>query len=178
MAQSTQKKLDRVRPPKVQIKYDVESYDGVEKRELPFVMGVMADLSGDNPVLDKEGKPVKVKDRQFINVDGDEFDSVLKASKPRVKATVADKISGEEGKNFAVDMTFETLDDFSPEAIAEKVEPVQKLVEARRRLASLKQKMDGNDELEQLVNDILVNADLRGSIKDQVVDAQPDANNN
>ncbi len=170
MAQSTQKKLDRVRTPKVQIKYDVESYDGVEKCELPFVMGVMADLSGDNAVVDKEEKAIKVKDRHFVNLDGDEFDTVLKAAKPRVQTNVVDTLSGKETSTIMVDMTFESLDDFSPQAVAEKVEPIQKLVEARRRLASLKQKMDGHDELEQLVTDILTNTELRGSIKGAVAD--------
>jgi len=168
MAQSQQKTLDRVRAPKVQIKYDVETYNGIEKRELPFVVGVMADLSGANPVMGTDGKPQKVKDRKFVNIDGDEFDSVLKASKPRVKCTVPDKISGEEGKNISVDLEFENLNDFHPQEIAEKVEPVRKLVDARRRLASLKQKMDGNDELEALVNNILKDASVRDQVKGEI----------
>ncbi len=168
MAESHQKKLDRVRAPKVQIKYDVETYGAIEKKELPFVVGVVADLSGDNPAMDNNGKPQKVKDRKFVNIDGDEFNNVLKASRPRVKCSVPDKLSGEEGKNISIDMEFESLDDFHPHNVAEKVEPIKKLVEARRRLSSLKQKMDGNDDLEGLVNQILSNSDVRNSIKGSV----------
>lgn len=168
MAESHQKKLDRVRAPKVQIKYDVETYGGVEKKELPFVIGVMADLSGDNAAVDANGKPLKVKDRKFVNIDGDVFNSVLKSSRPRVACSVPDMLSGVEGQNLKIDIEFESLDDFQPHAVAEKVDPIRQLVEARRRLSSLKQKMDGNDDLESLVNQILANGDVRESIREDV----------
>ncbi|MBD3317599.1 MAG: type VI secretion system contractile sheath small subunit [Chitinivibrionales bacterium] len=165
MAGSVQKKLDRVRPPKVQINYDVETYNSVEKKELPFMMGILADLSGDNKQTDAKGRPLKITDRKFVNIDPDNFNDVLSSCKPRVTCRVPDKLSGEEGKSLNVDVEFSTLEDFHPERVAQKVEPLRKLMEARRRLASLKQKMDGNDELEDHLNDILKNADTRDKIR-------------
>ena len=164
MAESQQKKLDRVRPPKVQIKYEVETYGGSERKELPFVMGVVADLSGNNDVTGSDGKKLKVKDRKFTMIDPDNFNEVLKGAKPRVKCNVDDKLSGEKDKSLSIDIQFDSLDDFHPEKVAEKIEPLRKLLEARRRLASLKQKMDGNDNLEEKLNEILKNADSRDKL--------------
>jgi type VI secretion system protein ImpB len=166
MAESQQKKLDRVRAPKVQIKYEVENYGGSERRELPFVMGVVADLSGDNDVTGPDGKKLKLKDRKFTSIDPDNFNEVLKGAKPKVKCSVADKLTGNSDQNLNVDIQFESLDDFHPEKIAEKIEPLRKLLEARRKLASLKQKMDGNDNLEDKLNEILQNAESRNKLSD------------
>lgn len=165
MSESIQKKLDRVRPPKVQIKYEVETYGAIEKKELPFVMGVIADLSGDNKLKDAKGRPLKIKDRKFVNIDKDNFNDVLKSNKPRATFRVKDRLSGEEDKNLNVDLEFANLSDFHPEQVADKVPALKKLVEARRRLASLKQKMDGNDDLEYKLNEILKNAETRDKLK-------------
>lgn len=165
MPESIQKKLERVRPPKVQISYEVETGDAIVKKELPFVMGVLADLSGDNEPKDANGRSLKITDRKFTMIDRDNFNTVLKSTRPKATFRVADKLSGEPDKMMSVSLDFENMDDFHPEKIAERVEPLRKLVEARRRLASLKQKMDGNTDLENHLNDILKNVDLRAEVK-------------
>jgi type VI secretion system protein ImpB len=165
MPESKQKKLERVRPPKVQISYEVETLDAIVKKELPFVMGVIADLSGDNEVKDAKGRPVKITDRKFSQIDRDNFNTILNGCKPRAAFRVADKLSGEAGKTMSIDLEFQHMNDFHPEKIAEKIEPMRKLMEARRRLASLKQKMDGNTDLENSLNEILKNVDLRQQVK-------------
>jgi type VI secretion system protein ImpB len=165
MPESTQKKLDRVRTPKVQISYEVETFDAIVKKELPFVMGVIADLSGDNEVKDPKGRPVKITERKFSQIDRDNFNSILSGCKPKATFRVADKLSGDAGKTMSIDLEFQHMNDFDPEKIADKIEPMRKLMEARRRLASLKQKMDGNTDLENSLNEILKNVDLRQQIK-------------
>ncbi len=165
MPESKQKKLERVRPPKVQISYEVETLDAIVKKELPFVMGVIADLSGDNEVKDAKGRPVKINERKFSQIDKDNFNTILNGCKPRATFRVADKLSGEAGKTMNIDLEFQHINDFHPEKIAEKIEPMRKLMEARRRLASLKQKMDGNTDLENSLNEILKNVDVRKQIK-------------
>jgi type VI secretion system protein ImpB len=165
MPESIQKKLERVRPPKVQISYEVETGDAIVKKELPFVMGVLADLSGDSKVTGPDGKPLPVMKRDFTLIDRDNFNSVLKSCNPSVKFRVADKLSGDPDKQLSIDLDFKHMNDFHPEQIADKVEPLRKLVEARRRLASLKQKMDGNTDLENHLNEILKNVDLRQQVK-------------
>ncbi len=136
--------IARNRAPRVQIEYDVESYGSEKKIELPFVMGVMADLSG-NP----EDALPEVGDRKFLEIDVDNFDARLKAAKPRVAFQVDNTLTG-EGK-MMVDITFEKFDDFSPAAVARKVEPLRKLLEARTQLANLITFMDGKAGAEQLV---------------------------
>jgi type VI secretion system protein ImpB len=165
MPESIQKKLERVRPPKVQISYEVETGDAIVKKELPFVMGVLADLGGDNQPTDPKGKPLNVMERKFTLIDRDNFNTILKSSKPAVKFRVPDKLSGDPEKTLSIDLQFEHMDDFHPEQITKKIEPLRKLVEARRRLASLKQKMDGNTNLENHLNEILKNVDLREKVK-------------
>ena len=143
--ESTQHKLDRVRPPRVQITYDVEIGDAIEKKELPFVVGVLGDFSG------QPAEPLpKLKDRKFVNVDRDNFDDVLKGMKPRLQLQVENKLS-DDGTKFAVELTFQSIDDFSPEQVVKQVEPLRKLLEVRQRLADLRNKMDGNDKLEELL---------------------------
>jgi type VI secretion system protein ImpB len=161
MAGSIQKKLERIRPPKVQISYDVETYDAIEKKELPFMVGILADLGGDNRPTDARGRPQKITDRTFMNVDRDNFDEVLGSCRPRVSCRVPDRLTGEPGRNMTIDIEFGNLADFHPEKVAEKVEPLRKLMDVRRRLASLKQKMDGNDDLEEQLNEILADAEER-----------------
>lgn len=146
--QSSQKFIARNRAPRVQIEYDVELYGAQKKIELPFVMGVMADLSG-NP---SEALP-GVADRKFLEVDVDNFDDRLKACKPRVAFQVPNTLTGEG--NLSVDLTFESMDDFSPAAVARKVEGLNKLLTARTQLSSLLTYMDGKSGAEELISKLL-----------------------
>jgi type VI secretion system protein ImpB len=143
-AQSSQKFIARNRAPRVQIEYDVELYGAQKKIQLPFVMGVMADLSG-KPA---EALPA-IGDRKFLEFDVDNFDDRLRAIKPRVAFQVPNTLTGEG--NISVDITFESMDDFSPAAVARKIEPLRKLLEARTQLASLLSYMDGKTGAEELI---------------------------
>ncbi|NUO74851.1 type VI secretion system contractile sheath small subunit [Lysobacter sp. 5GHs7-4] len=151
--ESIQKKLQKVRPPRVQLTYDVEKGDAIEQKEIPFVVGVLGDFSG----KPEQALP-KIKDRKFVNVDMDNFDQVLEATAPRAAFRVPNKI-GDNGGEFAVEMKFKTLDDFRPEAVVEQVEPLRKLLEARTKLADLRNKMAGNEKLEDLLSDVLSNTE-------------------
>ena len=148
MATSSQKFIARNRAPRVQIEYDVELYGAQKKIQLPFVMGVMADLSG-NP---KEPLP-QVADRKFLEISNDNFDERLKAMKPRVAFQVPNTLTGEG--NVAVDITFDSMDDFSPAAVARKVEALNKLLQARQQLANLVTYMDGKSGAEELIAKVL-----------------------
>lgn len=148
MAKSSQKFIARNRAPRVQIEYDVELYGAQKTVQLPFVMGVMSDLSG------KSEEPLpSVADRKFLEIDIDNFDDRMKSMKPRAAFTVPNTLTGEG--NIAVDITFESMDDFSPAAIARKVEPLKKLLEARTQLANLTTYMDGKTGAENLMADII-----------------------
>ncbi|MEG3788840.1 type VI secretion system contractile sheath small subunit [Lysobacter sp. CCNWLW3] len=151
--ESIQKKLQKVRPPRVQLTYDVEKGDAIEQKEIPFVVGVLGDFSG----KPEQALP-KIKDRKFVSVDMDNFDQVLEATSPRAAFRVPNKI-GDEGGEFAVEMKFKTLDDFRPEAVVEQVEPLRRLLEARTKLADLRNKMAGNEKLEDLLSDVLSNTE-------------------
>lgn len=148
---SVQKRLERVRPPRVQLTYDVEIGDAIEQKELPFVMGVMGDFTG-QPDPDK---PVpRLKDRKFVNVDMDNFDEVLAGMAPLASYRVKNKLSPEGGE-FAVNLEFKQMDDFRPEAVVEQVEPLRRLLEARSKLSDLRNKLAGNDKLEDLLGEVL-----------------------
>ena len=148
MAQSSQKFIARNRAPRVQIEYDVELYGAEKKIQLPFVMGVLADLSG------KPTEPLPpVADRKFLEIDVDNFDNRLKAIKPRVAFAVPNTLTGEG--NLSVDITFESMDDFSPAAIARKVDSLNKLLEARQQLSNLLTYMDGKVGAEDLIAKVL-----------------------
>src|SRR6266550_6970151 len=148
MATSSQKFIARNRAPRVQIEYDVELYGAEKKVQLPFVMGVLSDLSG------KPSEPLPpVADRKFLEIDVDNFDSRLKAIKPRAAFQVPNALTGEG--NISVDITFESMDDFSPAAVARKVDALSKLLEARQQLASLVTYMDGKSGAEQLIRKLL-----------------------
>lgn len=142
--QSSQKFIARNRAPRVQIEYDVELYGAEKKVQLPFVMGVMADLSG-NP---EEPLPA-LGDRKFLEIDVDNFDDRLKSMKPRAAFRVPNTLTGEGDLN--VDITFESMDDFSPAAVARKIEPLRKLLEAREQLSNLLTYMDGKSGAEELI---------------------------
>ena len=146
--QSSQKFIARNRAPRVQIEYDVELYGAEKKVQLPFVMGVMADLAG------KPAEPLApVADRKFLEVDVDNFDSRLKAMQPRVAFHVPNELTGEG--NLSLDITFESMDDFSPAAVARKVDALNKLLEARTQLANLVTYMDGKGGAEELLAKVM-----------------------
>jgi len=152
--ESTQHKLDRVRPPRVQITYDVEIGDAIEIKELPFVMGVMGDFTG------QPTEPLaRLKDRKFIEVNPDNFDMVLESMKPHLAFSVENKLSEDpDAGNIKVDLNFKNMDDFSPENVARQVKPLRELLELRSRLTDLRGSMQGNDKLEEL---------LRASVSDE-----------
>ncbi len=150
---SSQKFIARNRAPRVQIEYDVEVYGSEKKVQLPFVMGVMSDLSG-NPV---EKLPA-VADRKFLEIDVDNFDDRLKAMTPRVAFRVPNTLTGEGNLN--VDVSFQSMEDFSPAAVARKVEPLRKLLETRTELSNLITYMDGKSGAEQLITKILEDPEL------------------
>lgn len=147
--ESTQHKLDRVRPPRVQITYDVEIGDAIEKKELPFVLGVLGDYSG-NP---EEPLP-RLKDRRFVTVDRDNFDETLKGMKPRLTYRVENKLADDDSL-LPVELRFENMEDFSPAAVAQQIEPLRRLLEVRGRLSELRSKLYGNDKLETLLQDVI-----------------------
>jgi type VI secretion system protein ImpB len=157
--ESTQHKLDRVRPPRVQITYDVELGGAIEKKELPLVIGILADLSG------KPDQPLpKFKERKFVELDKDNFDQVLGSIGPRVAFSVENKLSN-NGTNINVELRFRTMEDFGPLNIVNQVTPLRKLFEARGRLSDLLAKLDGNDELDSLLQEVVSNNDSLKQLK-------------
>jgi type VI secretion system protein ImpB len=153
MAESTQHKLDRIRPPRVQITYDVEVGDASQKKELPFIVGVLADLSG-QPA---QALP-RVKDRKFVEIDRDNFNDVLASIGPRAVYRADNKLAN-DGSKINVELKFSHIDDFNPTSIVKQVEPLRKLLEARQRLNDLLGKLDGNDKLDELLQDVVANSD-------------------
>ena len=157
MADSSQKFIARNRAPRVQIEYDVELYGAEKKVQFPFVMGVMSDLAGKSEV-----EQPAVADRKFLEIDVDNFDDRLKSAKPRVQMTVPNTITGEG--NLAVEMNFESMDDFSPEAIAKKTDGLKQLLEARTQLANLVTYMDGKEGAEELIAKALADPSLLATL--------------
>jgi len=168
--ESIQKKLDRVRPPRVQIKYEVEIGDALELKELPFVVGVLGDYSG----KPDEALPA-VKDRRFVNIDRDNFNDVLREMKPRLAFRVDDKITGNADNKLNVELRFNNIDDFNPESVVRQVEPLRKLADTRRELELLKTKMDGNDKLVSLLEKVLDSSELRQQLGKELNVDQPKA---
>jgi len=151
--ESIQKKLGRVRPPRVHITYDVEIGDAIEMKEIPFVMGVLSDLSG------KPEEPLpRLRDRKFVEIDRDNFNSALSGMKPHLAYRVDNKLADDDSK-LGVDLRFESMDDFEPERVVNQVEPLRKLLEARSRLSDLLSKMDGNDKLVEVLDNVIKNTD-------------------
>lgn len=158
--ESTQSKLSRVRPPRVQITYDVETGDAIEKKELPFVLGVISDLSG------KPETPLPpLKKRKFVNIDRDNFNDVLKSANPRLAYRVANKLT-DDNSQLNVELNFEHMDDFHPGKVIQQVEPLRKLYQARQKLTDLLTKLDGNDELDRLLQEVVNNTEELQQIKD------------
>jgi len=147
--ESLQKKIGRVRPPRVQITYDVETGGAIQKKEIPFVAGVLADLSGD------PSAPLPpVKDRKFIQIDRDNLDKVLSKIAPRLAFKVDNKLSDDDTK-IGVEIHFSSMEDFEPQSVAEQVEPLRKLLDLRRKLANLRSSLYGNDKLDKMLQKVL-----------------------
>ena len=159
--ESVQKRLQKVRAPRVQMTYDVEVGDAIESKELPFVVGVIGDFGGD-PQLDKK----RLKDRSFVNVDKDNFDEVLGAVAPVANFRVPNHLSPEGGE-FAVSLQFHQMADFRPEAVVQQVPALQGLLEARSKLADLRNKLAGNDKLDDILSEVLTNTDKLESLRKQ-----------
>lgn len=153
--ESVQKRLEKVRPPRVQLTYDVEIGDSIEQKEIPFVAGVLGDFTGkQNP-----DQPLpKLKDRKFLSVDLDNFDDVMQGMAPAATYRVKNKLESNGGE-FAVNLKFNGMSDFRPEAVVQQVEPLKKLLEARTKLADLRNKLAGNEKLEDLLGDVLSNTE-------------------
>jgi type VI secretion system protein ImpB len=159
MPESTQHKLDRIRPPRVQITYDVEIGGAIQKKELPLVMGILADLSG----KPEEALP-KLKDRKFVEIDRDNFNDILKSITPRMTAQVDNKLSKDGGK-MNVELKFRHMDDFSPLNIVKQVEVLRKLFESRQKLNDLLAKLDGNDTLDGMLQTVTANPEELKQLK-------------
>lgn len=158
--ESLQHKIDRVRPPRVQITYDVEVGGAIELKELPFVVGVMGDFTG------KPEEPLPaIKNRKFVEIDPDNFNQVLAGMSPRLAYTVDNKLQ-DDGSKMGVELKFNSIEDFEPDNIVRQVEPLRKLVEARQKLADLRSKMDGNEKLESLLEDVIGSTDKQKQLSD------------
>lgn len=166
--ESLQKKIGRVRPPRVQITYDVETGGAIEKKELPFVVGVLADLSG------TPSTPLPaMKDRKFVEVDRDNFDKVLAKMAPRLVFKVENKLSNDDTK-IGVELKFSSIEDFEPQNLAEQVEPLRKLIELRRKLSNLRSSLYGNDKLEKMLQGILNDGNELDRLRSEVGLPEPD----
>jgi type VI secretion system protein ImpB len=157
--ESVQKRLQKVRAPRVQMTYDVEIGDAIENKELPFVVGVLGDFGSDPDAARK-----RLKDRKFVNVDADNFNEVLDGVAPVTNFRVPNHLS-DEGGEFAVQLQFRQMEDFRPEAVVQQVAPLKGLLEARSKLADLRNKLAGNDKLEDLLNDVLSNTEKLDSLR-------------
>jgi type VI secretion system protein ImpB len=163
--QSAQHKLDRVRPPRVQITYDVEVGGAIEIKELPFVVGVLGDFTG-NPA---EPLP-KLKDRKFVEVNPDNFDTVLEGMKPRLQFNVENKLSDEpDAPQLKVELKFRKMDDFEPGNVAQQVKPLKELLDLRTKLADLRGALQGNDKLEELLLDAVGDTEKLNKLKGELV---------
>ncbi|HLM98134.1 MAG TPA: type VI secretion system contractile sheath small subunit [Bryobacteraceae bacterium] len=162
--QSTQHKLDRVRSPRVHITYDVEVGGAIELKELPFVMGVLGDFTGQPTEA-----MARLKDRKFVEVNPDNFDSVLAGMKPHLAYSVENKLSDDPNAGqLKVDLNFKSLQDFEPEQVARQVRPLRELLELRTKLSDLRGSLQGNDKLDELLQDAINNTDKMGKLKDEV----------
>ena len=159
MAGSSQHRVGRVRPPRVQITYDVEDGGANATRELPLVAGVVSDLSGDSD------DPIEYAQRQFVEVEQGGVDSLMKRIGPTLKFTVPDEITGTEGSELAADLSFESMDDFSPLGVATQLPETAKLLEARQRLADLYGKVESNERLDGILGDILSDDEKQAQLR-------------
>ena len=160
--ESLQHKLDRVRPPRVQITYDVEVGGAIELKELPFVVGVMGDFVG------KPEEPLPaLKNRKFVEIDPDNFNQVLSGMKPRLAYSIENKLQ-DDGSKLGVDLKFNSIEDFEPDNVVQQVEPLRKLIEARQKLSDLRSKMDGNEKLENLLEGIISDTEKQKQLSESL----------
>lgn len=160
--ESLQHKIERVRPPRVNITYDVEVGGAIEMKELPFVLGVMGDFVG------KPEEPLPAfKQRKFVEIDPDNFNQVMAGMKPRVAFNVDNKLQN-DGSKVGVELKFNSIEDFDPDNVVQQVEPLRQLVEARQKLSDLLSKMDGNEKLENILNDVISNADKQKALSSEL----------
>jgi type VI secretion system protein ImpB len=163
-SKSTQHKLDRVRPPRVHVTYDVEIGDAIEIKELPFVMGVLGDFTGQ-----PEQPLPRLRDRKFVEVNPDNFDSVLEGMKPHLAFSVENKLSEEsDAGQIKVDLHFKSMDDFEPEQVARQVKPLRELLELRTRLSDLRGSLQGNDKLEEVLMEAVSNTEKLDKLKKEM----------
>jgi type VI secretion system protein ImpB len=172
MADSTQKKLERVRPPRVSIAYEVETGGAIEKKELPFLMGILGDFTG------QPTEPLpKLKERKFVEVTPDNFDDVLASMKPHLAFTVENKLSEDaNAPKLAVDLNFRSMDDFSPEAVAKQVKPLRELLDLRTQLADLRGSLQTNEKLDEVLQATLGDAEKMNKLRTEL--GLPEGGNN
>jgi type VI secretion system protein ImpB len=163
MAESTQHRLDRVRRPRVQITYDVETNGALQKVELPFVVGVLADLSGQPNVA-----LPPLKERKAVNIDRDNFNEILDKAAPRVYAQVENKLTGDADKKLGVELKFHSMEDFEPANVAKQVEPLKELLRMRHELTQLLTKMEGNEKLDQLLSEVISSSETAKSLAEKM----------
>jgi type VI secretion system protein ImpB len=162
--ESTQHKLDRVRPPRVHITYDVEIGGAIELKELPFVVGVLGDFTGQ-----PEQPLPKLKERKFVEITPDNFDSVLEGMKPHLSFNVENKLSEDaDAPNLKVDLKFKSMDDFEPENVARQIKPLRELLDLRTRLSDLRGNLQGNDKLEEALLDAVNSPDKMAKLKSEI----------
>ena len=160
--ESLQHKLDRVRPPRVQITYDVEVGGAIELKELPFVVGVLGDFVG------KPAEPLPaLKNRKFVEIDPDNFNQVMAGMKPRLAYSIENKLQ-DDGSKLGVELNFNSIEDFEPDNIVQQVEPLRKLVEARQKLSDLRSKMDGNEKLENMLESIISDTEKQKQLSESL----------
>ena len=163
-SKSTQHKLDRVRPPRVHVTYDVEVGDAIEMKELPFVMGVLGDFTGQ-----PEQPLPRLRDRKFVEVNPDNFDQVLEGMKPHLSFSVENKLAEDaDAPKLKVDLHFKSMEDFEPENVARQVKPLAELLDLRTRLADLRGSLQGNDKLDELLMDAVSNSEKLEKLKGEV----------
>jgi type VI secretion system protein ImpB len=161
---STQHKLDRVRPPRVHVTYDVEVGDAIEMKELPFVLGVLGDFTGQ-----PEQPLARLRERKFVEVNPDNFDQVLEGMKPHLSYSVENKLSEDpDAPQLKVDLHFKSLDDFDPENVAKQVKPIRELLDLRTKLSDLRGSLQGNDKLEELLMDAVNSTEKMEKLKGEV----------
>lgn len=159
MSESMQTKKGRVRPPRVHITYDVEIGGAEQKKEIPFVVGVVADLAGK-----QKAPPKKLKDRSFVEIDRENFNDVLGKIKPRLAYKVDNTLQG-DGSELSVELEFKNMGDFEPDKVARQVDPLRDLLDIRNKLKDLEGRTEGNDRLAEQLDEILSNADVREKLK-------------
>jgi type VI secretion system protein ImpB len=172
MAESTQKKLERVRPPRVNITYEVETGGAIVMKELPFVMGVLGDFTG------QPTTPLpRLRERKFVEITPDNFDEVLAGMNPHVAFTVDNRLSdAPDAGKLSVDLTFRTLDDFDPDAVANQVGPLRELLALRTKLADLRSKLQGNDKLDEILQATVRDADRLAQLQTEIRGAEGETN--